>query len=92
MNDRAQPGHGASARAALALFDSLAPLSVEEMLGDWRGRGVPTGHPFDGVLEALGWHGKRFDGPDHAHPLVFARPGGERFSLCLLYTSPSPRD
>lgn len=34
----------------------------------------------DGLLEAYGWHGKRFDGPDAAHPLVFADDRG-RFSV-----------
>jgi GXWXG protein len=39
--------------------------------GAGRARGVPTGHPFDGLLEALGWHGKRFQSPDETNPLVF---------------------
>jgi Domain of unknown function (DUF4334)/GXWXG protein len=41
------------------------------MTGSWRGSGLPTGHPFDGLLETLGWHGKTFDGPDEVDPLVF---------------------
>jgi hypothetical protein len=61
----------ASAEEALALFDGCGPVHVEEMLGCWKGSGVPTGHPFDGLLEAFGWHGKRFQSPDETHPLVF---------------------
>lgn len=57
--------------AALALFDALPPVTVEEMIGSWRGSTVETGNPLDGSLEANGWRGKRFDGPDLAHPLVF---------------------
>ena len=50
------------------------------LLGSWRGSEVPTGHPFDGLLELYGWWGKRFDGPDEAHPLVFEDARG-RFSV-----------
>ena len=63
--------HGASPAEALALFDSLPALDVEELLGSWAGRGIPTGHPFDGLLEAVGWHGKRMETPERVHPLVF---------------------
>ena len=66
--------------AALALFDDLPAVRVEELLGSWRGSDVPTGHPFDGLLELYGWWGKRFDGPDEAHPLVFEDARG-RFSV-----------
>jgi hypothetical protein len=61
----------ASPEEALAFFDGCGPVHVEELRGCWKGSGVPTGHPFDGLLEALGWHGKRFQSPDETHPLVF---------------------
>ncbi|MBF0689054.1 MAG: DUF4334 domain-containing protein [Cellulomonas sp.] len=68
--------HGTTPGAALALFDDLPPLSVGDLLGRWAGRGVPTGHPFDGLLERLGWHGKVMRSPEDVHPLVFrARQG-----------------
>jgi hypothetical protein len=63
--------------AALDLYDTLAPVRVEEMTGSWRGESLRTGHPLDGLLERFRWHGKRFDGPDDAHPLIFDA-GGER--------------
>ncbi|WP_298991072.1 GXWXG domain-containing protein [uncultured Pseudokineococcus sp.] len=67
---------------ALALFDVLPAVEVDDVLGAWRGTGVPTGHPLDGLLELLGWHGKRFDGADAAHPLLFsARAGGEPLAV-----------
>ena len=72
---------GATAEAALALFDSLPAVPLDLMVGSWRGRGLATGHPLDGLLEAFGWHGKRFDGPEDAHPLVFETSGGELFSI-----------
>jgi hypothetical protein len=62
---------GASSEEALAFFDGCGLVRMEEMLGCWKGSGLPTGHPFDGLLEAFAWHGKRFQSPDETHPLVF---------------------
>lgn len=67
---------GTSTTAALDYFDSLPPVTIQEMLGAWRGRGLDTGHVFDGLLERFGWHGKRFEGPEQVHPLVFDAQGG----------------
>ncbi len=61
---------------AFRRFDALGPIEPEQMAGRWRGRGCPTGHPLDGVLERLGWYGKAFEPPDRAHPLLFATPAG----------------
>ena len=72
---------GTTAAEALALFDSLPPLRLDEVTGNWRGAEVPTGHPLGGVLESLGWHGKRFDGVDAAHPLVFEAGNGRLFEV-----------
>lgn len=60
-----------STEEALALFDSLDAVPAADMLGEWRGEEFPTGHPMDGLLAATGWAGKRFDGPDEVHPLLF---------------------
>ncbi len=60
---------------ALAFFDDLPPMPITELVGAWAGAGLSTGHPLDGLLEAVGWRGKRFDGPEAVHPLVFGRPG-----------------
>jgi len=72
---------GTTVEAALAFYDSLEPVGLEEMIGSWRGEGLPTGSAFDGLLEHFGWHGKRFDGPDGAHPLVFDAGVGRRVSV-----------
>lgn len=71
---------GTTRAEALALFDALPPLGVDELLGAWAGRGIPTGHPFDGLLEALGWYGKRMQTPERVHPLVF-RAGRRRVAI-----------
>ena len=55
----------------LARFERLPGIAVEDMVGLWKGTGIPSGHPLDGVLENLGWFGKRF-GPDmRADALLF---------------------
>jgi hypothetical protein len=66
---------GATAEEALRFFDSLPPMAATDMIGSWRGGGLPTGHPLDGMLEVFGWRGKRFDGPEAVHPLIFGEPG-----------------
>jgi hypothetical protein len=72
---------GTTINAALAFYDRLEPVGVEEMIGSWRGEGLPTGNPLDGLLDRFGWYGKRFDGPDAAHPLVFCFGGGPTMLL-----------
>jgi len=54
-----------------AWFSSLAPVQPTEMLGLWRGAGIPSDHPLDGVLENLGWFGKRFTPDMRADTLLF---------------------
>jgi hypothetical protein len=55
----------------LAWFDGLPAVRVEDLVGAWRGSELSTGNPLDGLLGRFGWHGKRFAGPDDAHPLLF---------------------
>lgn len=54
-----------------AWFQSLEPVDPIEMIGLWRGAGIPSGHPLDGVLENLQWFGKRFHPDRRADPLLF---------------------
>jgi len=68
--------NGMDASEALAHFDSLPPVSPEAMAGRWRGAGLHTGHPLDGLLEAYDWYGKAFDVNGDAHPLLFRQSGG----------------
>lgn len=58
-------------------FRRLAPIAPRELVGLWKGRGIPSGHPFDGVLENLGWFGKRFTPDMRADALLF-RAGDQR--------------
>ncbi|MFJ1510319.1 DUF4334 domain-containing protein [Cellulosimicrobium funkei] len=67
---------GTTTDAALAFFDTLAPVDGETLPGFWWGSGLPTGHVLDGALEALGWAGKQFEPGGDAHPLLFDGAGG----------------
>lgn len=75
-----QRRHPADLAEALAFYDSLPAAAVDALTGAWRGEGLDTGNPLDGVLETMGWHGKRFEGAEGAHPLVMDGPRG-RYSL-----------
>ncbi|WP_234853255.1 GXWXG domain-containing protein [Paracoccus everestensis] len=66
--------NGLSTERALARFDSLPGVEMEELTGTWRGSELPTGHPLDGLLERFGWQGKRFESKERVHPLIF-HPG-----------------
>lgn len=57
-------------------FRRLPPIALVELVGLWKGRSIATGHPFDGVLENLGWFGKRFTSDLRADALLFK--SGER--------------
>jgi hypothetical protein len=58
-------------------FQGLLPVEPHEMIGLWTGRGIPSGHPLDGVLENLGWFGKRFSAQMRVDALLF-RQGEKR--------------
>ena len=73
--------NGTTLEAALNFYDSLPAVQVEEMLGSWRGSSLPTGNPFDGLLELLGWYGKRFEDAETVYPLVFTRGDGSLYAV-----------
>ncbi|MEQ3550013.1 DUF4334 domain-containing protein [Pseudonocardia nematodicida] len=72
---------GTTVTAALEFFDGLPAVTVPAMFGRWAGGEIPTGNPLDGLLARVGWHGKRFDSAEEAHPLVMDRAGGGTFNL-----------
>lgn len=74
---------------AYALFDSLAPVPLEFMLGSWRGEDFPTQHKLDGFLEAYHWYGKSFESTEHVHPLVFSRASGAHCRVNPIFMIPT---
>jgi len=67
---------GATPAEALAYFDSLPTVGLDEILGRWRGSGLHTGSRLDGLLEAYGWYGKEFLDDESVHPLLFTDRSG----------------
>ena len=62
-------------------FDALQSVKPEALIGRWRGAGLPTRYPLDGVLESLGWYGKAFESAERVHPLLFRTGSGEVIPL-----------
>ncbi|GAA2725295.1 GXWXG domain-containing protein [Cellulomonas aerilata] len=68
---------GTDADTALRFFDRCAAIEPEEVVGRWHGSGWHTGHPWDGLLEAMGWYGKDVDDPEHVRPTLFRDGRGD---------------
>ena len=66
---------------ALELCDALPVVSIDMLIGRWRGTEVFTHHPLNGLLETFGWYGKEFIDWNHVHPLLFSDSHGHLFSL-----------
>lgn len=66
---------------AIALFDHLEPVDIDFMLGRWKGAGLHTGHPMDGLLEVANWYGKEFVTSECVHPLLFLDGSGNVFKV-----------
>ncbi|MBB4276342.1 hypothetical protein GGE12_004139 [Rhizobium mongolense] len=64
---------------------SLAPVQPKNMIGLWKGVGLPSGHPLDGVLENLYWFGKRFHADMRADALLFQRWPGRLVAIDPCY-------
>ncbi|MDP2773241.1 MAG: DUF4334 domain-containing protein [Nocardioides sp.] len=62
------------------LWTELRPVTVEAVLGPWRGGDFATGHIASTVLQKVRWHGKVFNGPLDAQPLVCRDADGELYS------------
>ncbi len=63
-----------------AIWAALPVVTVEEILGDWRGGELPSGHPMDGQLEQVGWHGKWFRSWYDVAPMVCRDENGNLYS------------
>jgi hypothetical protein len=59
---------------------TLAPATIDGMIGEWKGGEFITGHKMNGQLEKLGWFGKTFKAPDDVQPLVCVDGDGNKFS------------
>jgi hypothetical protein len=64
---------------AFRFFDALEPAAPDLLFGKWRGYELPAGHPMDGLLTALRWHGKVILNEEQVHPLLFETRRGAVF-------------
>jgi hypothetical protein len=72
---------GTDTHTACRIFDGLAPVELEELLGTWEGSEFRTGHPLDGVLKKLNWYGKAFHDAENVDPLLFKGLDGKVFAV-----------
>lgn len=63
---------------------TLAPVSVDEMLGEWSGGGFNTGHPVSALLEKARWFGKNMTSATEVQPLVCLDDDGNKFNNVKL--------
>nr|WP_227026175.1 GXWXG domain-containing protein [Streptomyces fodineus] len=57
------------------LWEALASVCPEQILGTWRGIPLNTGHFAQRRLREMRWYGKKFTSPDDVQPLIYhARP------------------
>ena len=59
---------------------TLAPATIDEMIGEWKGGEFVTGHKMNGQLEKAGWFGKTFKSATDVQPLVCVDADGKKFS------------
>lgn len=65
---------------AFSFFDSLESVEMDELWGLWKGSELTTGHPFEGLLTAASWYGKRFVSIEEVYPLVFENSDGRLYA------------
>lgn len=63
-----------------AIWTRLPVCEVEQILGDWSGAALYTGHPLERALHAASWHGKRLHSPWEVDPLICRDDSGALFS------------
>ena len=59
---------------------TLAPASIDGMIGELKGGEFRTGHMMNGQLEKAGWFGKTFKSAGDVQPLVCIDADGKKFS------------
>jgi len=63
-----------------AFWATLAPASIDFMIGEWKGGEFNTGHRSNGFMNRLNWFGKTFVSTTDAQPLVCLDDAGKKFS------------
>ncbi|MEV5877314.1 GMC family oxidoreductase N-terminal domain-containing protein [Streptomyces sp. NPDC052101] len=63
-----------------AVWEALASVRPEQILGTWRGTPLNTGHSAQRRLRDMRWYGKRFNSPDDVQPLICRDQQGRLYS------------
>jgi hypothetical protein len=63
-----------------AIWAALPTVTIDEVIGDWRGGELPSGHRLDGSLAQMGWHGKWLRSRYDVAPMVCRGADGELYS------------
>lgn len=61
-------------------WETLAPMTLDGMIGEWKGGEFDTGHRMNGQLEKARWFGKTFKSVNDVQPLVCLDVDGNKFS------------
>jgi hypothetical protein len=61
-------------------WETLAPVTVEQILGEWKGGEFVTGHRSNGLLAKGNWFGKTFRSAAEAQPLICLDADGNKYS------------
>jgi hypothetical protein len=65
------------------IFQKLKSIKPDNLMGEWDGFIISTGHPFKSELEEINWLGNTFDSKDDVVPLIVAKNGNRvRFENC----------
>lgn len=71
-------------KVLLDFFDTLEPVTIEEMLGIWQGGDFDTGHWGTPALKGMNWFGKQFKSAMDGHPLICYNQDGNLFSNMVM--------
>jgi hypothetical protein len=59
---------------------TLEPVTIDFMVGEWKGGEFHTGHRANGFMARLNWFGKTFHSATDAKPLVCLDADGHKYS------------
>ncbi|MEV6235667.1 DUF4334 domain-containing protein [Lentzea sp. NPDC051838] len=62
------------------VWAALEPVSVEDVLGEWKGTMFETGHAALALMEGITWYGKRLHSATNAQPFVCVDSEGSLYS------------
>jgi hypothetical protein len=63
-----------------AFWATLEPVTIDFLIGEWKGGEFQTGHKANGFMNRLNWFGKTFHSAADAKPLVCLDADGNKFS------------